>query len=121
MIDLSTLPTPIVKYGVGLWRRRWMAAACAWAFALVGWAAIWLIPDQYESRAQVFVQTETILDPVMNGVTARPNYERRVEVMRNQLLTRPNVEKIIFNTGLKDLVEGDTALARQAALQKLVD
>ncbi|MEM6536591.1 MAG: XrtA system polysaccharide chain length determinant [Pseudomonadota bacterium] len=121
MIDLSTLPTPIVKYGVGLWRRRWMAAACAWAFALIGWAAIWLIPDQYESRAQVFVQTETILDPVMNGVTARPNYERRVEVMRNQLLTRPNVEKIIFNTGLKDLVEGDTALARQAALQKLVD
>ncbi|MBI1393917.1 MAG: hypothetical protein GC152_14360 [Alphaproteobacteria bacterium] len=121
MFDLSSLPQPVVKYGVGLWRRRWIVAAVTWLVALGGWFLVWLVPDRYESRAQVYVQTETILGPVLNGVTARPNYERRVEVMRNQLLTRPNVEKIIYNTGLKDLVEDENPVARQAAMQGLVD
>ncbi len=121
MFELSSIPGPVVRYGLGLWRRRWIVAGVAWLIALAGWFLIWLIPDKYESRAQVFVQTETILDPVLSGVTARPNYERRVEVMRNQLLTRPNVEKIIYGTGLRGLVEGGSALAQEAALQSLTD
>ncbi|MEO1014165.1 MAG: XrtA system polysaccharide chain length determinant [Pseudomonadota bacterium] len=121
MFDLSSIPQPAVRYGLGLWRRRWIVAGVAWLVALAIWFLIWLIPDKFESRAVVFVQTETILDPVLSGVTARPNYERRVEVMRRQLLTRPNIEKIIFGTGLRDLLGGGSALAREAALQSMTD
>ncbi len=121
MYDFSNLPRPVIRYGVGLWRRRWVIAGVAWALALGLWFLIWLLPDKYEARAQVYVQTETVLDPVMNGVTARPNYERRVEVMRNQLLTRPNVEKVIYRSGLDSLIEGDTPIARAAALEGLTN
>jgi polysaccharide chain length determinant protein (PEP-CTERM system associated) len=121
VFDISELPRPIIRYGVGLWRRRWIVVAGAWAAALFGWFAIWLLPDKYESRAQVNVQTESILEPVMNGITARPNYEQRVEVMRQQLLTRPNVEEIIYRAGLDKTVKARSELDRRVKMEKLID
>ncbi len=119
--DIADLPRPVIRYGVGLWRRRWTVATVTWLVALAGWFVLWLVPDTFESRAQVYVQTETILDPVMNGVTARPNYERRVEVMRLQLLTRPNVEEIIYRSGLDREITATAPRERQAQLEKLID
>jgi polysaccharide chain length determinant protein (PEP-CTERM system associated) len=119
--DIADLPRPIIRYGVGLWRRRWLAAIVTWAAALVGFFALWLVPDKYESRAQVYVQTETILDPVMNGVTARPNYEKRVEVMRLQLLTRPNVEEIIYRSGLDKEIKTKSPRDRRAQMERMID
>lgn len=121
MFDIADLPRPVVRYGVGLWRRRWIVIACAWLFALSGWLAVWLLPDAYESRAQVHVQTETILEPVMNGVTARPNYEQRVDVVRQQLLTRPNVEEIIYRAGLDKEIEARSEIERRAKLEGMID
>lgn len=121
MFDLSDLPRPIIRYAAGLWRRRWLLAAGAWAFALLGWFGVWLLPDRYESRAQVYVQTESILEPVMTGVTARPNYQERVEVMRLQLLTRPNVAEIIYRAGLDANIEARSELDRRAKMEKLID
>lgn len=121
MLKFSELPQPILRSLNGLWRRRWLVVAVTWAAALAGWFAIWLIPDKYESRAQVFVQTETILEPVLNGFTARPDYSRRVEVMRLQLLTRPNVEEIILRAGLDKTIEARTPIERRAKLQGMVD
>lgn len=119
--DIADLPRPVIRYGVGLWRRRWTVAATVWAAALLGWFALWLVPDKYASSAVVYVQTETVLDPVMNGVTARPNYEKRVEVMKLQLLTRPNVEEIIYRSGLDKELTAKNPRERQAQLEKLID
>ena len=121
MFKFSDLPPPVLRSLNGLWRRRWLVIAVAWAAALIGWFAVWLIPDKYESRAQVFVQTETILEPVLNGFTARPDYSRRVEAMRLQLLTRPNVEEIILRSGLDKTIEAKTPLERRAKMQSMVD
>lgn len=119
--DIADLPRPVIRYGVGLWRRRWLVAAIIWATALLGWFALWLVPDKYASRAQVYVQTETVLDPVMNGVTARPDYERRVEVMKLQLLTRPNVEEIIYRSGLDREITATSSREKRAQMEKLID
>lgn len=121
MFKFSDLPQPVLRSLNGLWRRRWLMVAVAWAAALAGWFAVWLIPDKYESRAQVFVQTETILEPVLTGFTARPDYSRRVEVMRLQLLTRPNVEEIILRAGLDKTIEAHTPIERRAKMQSMVD
>jgi polysaccharide chain length determinant protein (PEP-CTERM system associated) len=121
VFDVSDLPRPIIRYGVGLWRRRWVVVAAAWAIALAGWFGVWLLPDQYESRAQVHVQIETILEPVMTGVTARPNYEQRVEVMRQQLLTRPNVEEIVYRAGLDKEIEARSEMERRTKLEGMID
>ena len=121
MFDLSDLPRPLIRYGVGLWRRRWLVAAAAWLGALVLWFGLWLLPDKFESRAQVFVQTETILDPVMTGVTARPNYEQRVGVVKQQLLTRPNVQEIIYRSGLDKTIKAGSEADRRVKMEGLID
>lgn len=119
--DIADLPRPVIRYGVGLWRRRWTIAVVTWIAAILGWLALWFIPDKFESSAVVYVQTETVLDPVMNGVTARPNYERRVEVMKLQLLTRPNIEEIIYRSGLDRELTAENPRARRAQLERLID
>lgn len=121
MFQFSELPRPVIRHLNGLWRRRWTVIAVAWAFALLGWFALWLIPDKYEARAQVFVQTETILEPVLNGFTARPDYKQRVEVMRLQLLTRPNVEEIILRSGLDKTIKAHSTIERRAKMENLVN
>lgn len=121
MFKFSDLPQPVLRSLNGLWRRRWLIIAVMWIAAIGGWAALWMVPDRYESRAQVFVQTETILEPVLNGFTARPDYSRRVEVMRLQLLTRPNVEEIILRSGLDQTIEARTAMERRVKMQGMVD
>ena len=119
--DFADIRAPVMRHGVGLWRRRWVAIAVIWAVTLAGFAALWLIPDKYESSAVVYVQTESVLDPVMNGVTARPNYEKRVEIMKLQLLTRPNVEEIIFRSGIDKEVTAKNPRERRAQMEKLID
>lgn len=121
MFDISELPRPLIRYGVGIWRRRWIVIAVTWLAALAGWFGVWLLPDQYESRAQVNVRTETILEPVMNGVMARPNYEDRVEVMTLQLLTRPNVEEIIYRAGLDKDIDARNPVERRAQMEGMIN
>ncbi|MBY0420907.1 MAG: hypothetical protein K2Q06_01300, partial [Parvularculaceae bacterium] len=121
MFDLADLPRPVLRYLVGLWRRRWVVVLGAWAAALGLWFLIWLLPDKYQSRAQVFVETETILQPVMNGVTAAPDYKARVDVMRQQLLSRPNVEQVIYRSGLDKTIKASGDVDRRVKMEGLVD
>ena len=121
MFEFSDLPRPVIRHLNGLWRRRWLVLAAAWLAALIGWFAIWLLPNKYESRAHVYVQTETILEPVLNGFTARPDYAQRVEVMRLQLLTRPNVEEIILRAGLDDTIKARSPREKRAKMEAMVD
>jgi protein tyrosine kinase modulator len=121
VFEFSDLPRPIIRHLNGLWRRRWTVIAVAWVVALAGWFAVWMIPDKYESRAHVFVQTETILEPVLNGFTARPDYSRRVEVMRLQLLTRPNVEEVILRAGMDRTIEARSDIERRTKMEALIN
>lgn len=121
MFEFSDLPRPVIRHLNGVWRRRWLVLAAAWGAALLGWLVVWLLPDKYESRAHVFVQTETVLEPVLTGFTARPDYSQRVEVMRLQLLTRPNVEEVIRRANLDKTIKARTAIERRAKMEGLVD
>ncbi|MEM8934775.1 MAG: XrtA system polysaccharide chain length determinant [Pseudomonadota bacterium] len=121
MIQLSELPRPVIRHLNGLWRRRRLVVAVTWGVVLAGWFVLWLIPNQYESRAHVFAQTETALEPILAGLAERPDYSERVNVMRLQLLTRPNVEHVIRQSGLVDEIKARTPFERQAKLEKMVD
>ena len=119
MFDFTDLPQPVLRQLNGIWRRRWTVVAVTGFAALAGWVAVWMLPDKYESRAHVYVQTETILEPVLSGVVARPDYSQRVEVMQMQLLTRPNVEEIILRAGLDETIEARTGIERRAKMESL--
>ncbi|GAB3434022.1 chain length-determining protein [Massilia solisilvae] len=85
---------------------RWHAVAITWTFALVGWAIVLKLPNQYETSARVYVDTQTILKPLLSGMTTLPNLEQQVVFMRRTLLSRPNVEKLMRMVDL-DVKAGD--------------
>ncbi|HZX26192.1 MAG TPA: XrtA system polysaccharide chain length determinant [Telluria sp.] len=79
----------------GIWHHRWHAVVVAWAVALLGWARVYTLPDEYQSTARVFVDTQSILKPLLAGMTTVPNVEQQVAIMSRTLLSRPNVERVM--------------------------
>ncbi len=83
------------------WRFRWKALGVAWAIALAGWAVVFLIPSQYESSARVFVDTNTLLRPLLEGIAVSANTANQTDLVRRVLLGRPQLERVIANTDLR--------------------
>ena len=82
------------------WRFRWPAVAVAWAVALIGWAAVLMMKDIYESRTQVYVDTESVLAPLLKGLAVQPDVMGQVEMMQALMLSRPNLERVARETDL---------------------
>lgn len=78
-----------------VWKYRWRATATAWICAAAGWAGVALLPDDYQTSARVFVDTQGILKPLLAGMTSVPNVEQQVAIMSRTLLSRPNIERVM--------------------------
>ncbi|MYN09193.1 XrtA system polysaccharide chain length determinant [Pseudoduganella aquatica] len=79
----------------GIWKYRWPAIAVAWLVAVGGWIKVATLPDNYQTSARVFVDTQTVLKPLLSGMTSVPNVEQQVAIMSRTLLSRPNIERVI--------------------------
>ena len=78
------------------WRYRWHALVVAWIVCLIGWAVVFMLPDEYESEAIFFVG-KTRLDEVMNANT---NDSSLVAKVRQQMLLTPVLLKVARETDL---------------------
>ena len=54
-----------------IWRRRWHALILSWVVCLTGWIAVAVLPDKYQSEARIYVDTESILGPLLRGIAVR--------------------------------------------------
>lgn len=79
----------------GMWKFRWPGLVVAWATAVIGAVVVWKIPDQYEASARIFVDTDSILKPLMSGLAVQPNVEQQISMLSRTLISRPNIEKLI--------------------------
>ncbi len=79
----------------GMWQRRWLGIVVAWVVGLASVVAVLAIPDKYEASARIFVDTQSILRPLMSGLVTQPNVDQQVMMLSRTLITRPNVEKLI--------------------------
>lgn len=77
------------------WRYRWVGAGVAWAVAVAGGVGVSLIKDRYEASAKVYVDTQTVLKPLMAGLAFQPDIDQQVKMLARTLITRPNVEHLI--------------------------
>ncbi|ANQ86442.1 polysaccharide chain length determinant protein [Azoarcus olearius] len=92
---MEELVGQLVGYLRGMWRFRWWGLALAWVVGIGGCIAIYMMPDKYESTARVFVDTQSILRPLMSGIAVQPNVDQQVAILSRTLINRPNVEKLI--------------------------
>jgi polysaccharide chain length determinant protein (PEP-CTERM system associated) len=83
-----------------IWLHRWIGLIAAWLIVIVGAVAVYLLPDQYEASARVYVDTQSVLKPLMSGLTVEPNLDQQIAMMSRTLISRPNLEKVV---GMSDL------------------
>jgi polysaccharide chain length determinant protein (PEP-CTERM system associated) len=84
----------------GAWRYRWAAVATAWVVALAGWIAVQFIPDRYTARTHVYVDTESLLKPLLTGLAVNRDIMSQVAMIQTVMLSRPNLEKVAHQTDL---------------------
>lgn len=103
----------------GVWQRRWIAMAVAWAVCLAGWLVVSQIPNQYESRARIFVQLRSILPG--EGIATQQEQQKDIDRVRTTLASATNLEKVVRGTDLANTVATDRDVAdRVAGLQKKI-
>jgi len=112
MVELLELVTLHLR---GMWKRRWIGLAAAWIAAIVGVAVVWRLPDRYEASARVYVDTQSLLRPVMAGLSIQPNLEQQAALVSRTLITRTNVERLVRMTN------GKTAVAAEVPADTVVD
>lgn len=79
----------------GLWQHRWLGLWVAWVTAAIGAGVVLWVPDKYEATARIFVDTQSILKPLMSGLAVQPNVDQQVVMLSRTLISRPNIEKLI--------------------------
>jgi polysaccharide chain length determinant protein (PEP-CTERM system associated) len=91
-----------------MWHRRWIGLIAAWVGALAGIVVVHRIPERYEASARVYVDTKSILKPLLQGLAVQPDVNQQVAMVSRTLINRPNVEKVVRNADL-DLHVKNTA------------
>jgi polysaccharide biosynthesis transport protein len=81
-----------------VWNRRWLALAVAWGVCLLGWLIVAMIPNKYESKAQIQVRTQSMLSDQI-GVDPR-DQRRNIQELGQTLISSGNLEKVIRGTDL---------------------
>ena len=104
-----------LRYLRGMWHRRWLGLAVAWVVAIVGVVVVFRIPEKYEASARVYVDTQSLLRPVMAGLAIQPNLDQQVALMSRTLISRPNVEKLVRMADL------DLRVKTNAEREELID
>jgi polysaccharide chain length determinant protein (PEP-CTERM system associated) len=98
-------------------RFRWAGLAAIWIIALAGWAYVARMPDIYEAQASFFLDTSSLLQPVLEGQIVSTNQEARLAFLRESLLGRAEREAVARQVGLD--VGIDDPIAYEAMLDGL--
>jgi polysaccharide chain length determinant protein (PEP-CTERM system associated) len=67
----------------------------SWVVAVVVAVGITLVPERFEASASIYVDTQTVLKPMMVGLAFQPDVEQQVRMLARTLISRPNVERLI--------------------------
>ena len=98
-----------------MWRFRRLAVMVAWVVGILAAGIVFRIPDKYEASARIYVDTQSMLKPLMAGLAVQPNVEQQIAMLSRTLISRPNVEKLIRMADL------DLSSKSRAEQEKLID
>lgn len=107
----------LLTYIKEIWQYRWHAVVFTWFLCIVGWAIVYFIPNRYEASARVFVDTQSILKPLLSGLAVQPNVDQQVVMITRTLISRPNLEKVIRMSDLD--IRAKTAEEKEALIDRL--
>src|SRR4051812_31824845 len=81
-------------------RFRWAGLLTATLVVIVGMAAVLALPNTFQSRAQIYVDTRSVLRPLLQGLAVSPQTQDQTDAVRRALLARPSLDAVARKTGL---------------------
>lgn len=109
----------IIDYLKGIWLKRRYIIIATWLICPIGWYFIASMPNVYQSEARVYVDTQSLLRPLLKGLTVETNPDTQIRLMVKTLLSRPNLERISRMTDLD--VQASTPAQYEAIIENLKD
>jgi len=85
------------------WPNRWLGFSIALIAAAVVTLVVTVMPDHYQSRAKVFINSAIVLEPLLQGLAVGDDADKRVRLLRvfqSQLVNKQNVERLINTPGM---------------------
>lgn len=102
----------------GMWHWRWIGLSVAWVVGIIAVVFVIRMPNEYEASARIFVDTQSVLKPLMSGLAVQPNINQQVMMLSRTLITRPNVDKLIRMADLDHTVK--SSAEREALIDTLM-
>ncbi len=100
-------------------RRRWLALAVAWLVAVAAAAGILLARERFEASARIFVDTQTVLKPMLKELAYQPDIDQQVRMLARTLISRPNVQRLLERPEI--LQAFDNPANKEQVVNQLVD
>lgn len=97
-------------------QRRWLAVGVSWLVAALLALVVWMVPNRYEATAKLFVDTQSVLKPLMAGLAFQPDLDQQVRMLARTLLSRPNLDRLLNDPAIG---AGLTGAAREQAIDTL--
>src|SRR5689334_21707773 len=114
---MSDIREPILAFLNTMWRHRWWGVVVAWVVCAGGWAYVTTMPDRFEAQARIYIDTDTLLGPLLTGLTIRPNVDQQIHIMTRTLLSRPNIEQLVRATDLE--IQATTSGVREGVVNRI--
>ncbi len=103
MHDIALL---IQKYLRMVLQHRWLALGVALLLCSAGWLIVLFMPNHYVVSTTVFVDTRSLLRPLLQGLTIETASQEDVaRMVHRMLLVRENLELVARQTGLHETTD----------------
>lgn len=85
------------------WPNRWLGYFVAFVITAVVGLVVTVLPDHYESKAKVYINSAVVLEPLIKGLAVDDDNESRVRLLRvlqQTLVDKENIERLIKTPGI---------------------
>lgn len=100
------------------WRFRWWGMLVAWVVSVIGFVWVGVQKDIYEASTRIFVDTSSVLRPLLGEQIVDSDIGTRLVRVRQALLGREYLQQVAIDNNLDTLAV--TAVEKEAVLDNLV-
>ena len=112
---MNDLLAPLFNLLPAMWQRRWWGLWVAWGVALLGALGVFSFKDRYEASATVYVDTQSTLRPLLQGLAVQPEVGDQINLLARTLLSRANLDAVIDH---EHMLPPDAPANRRALLRQ---
>lgn len=98
--DVRDILVTLETHVRGMWRYRWRVVIVMWIVCAGGWVGVYLMPNEYEANARIYVDTENVIKPLLQGIAVSSDVMSEVSIVTRELLSRPNLTAVARETDM---------------------